>query len=200
MGKASTWADICGIIAGSLALFGCVGALGVEIPLLTLPCSASSIADTLLQASESLGDFPAIATRVSFIISFLQSAATGDLSRIALAVSIIHALLCVGAITLAACNLWRGHRTWRSILAAALVIVDVLAIALASSGASWGLFLVARSVARGDPWAVGRGIAGLDTTISPSIGLVAAGILGVVAIVLAVLHRRAKAATNAATR
>ena len=200
MGKAGTWADICGIVAGSLALFGGVGTFGVEIPLLTLPCSASSIAGTLLQASESLGDFPGIATRISFIISFLQSASTGDLSRIALAVSIIHALLCAGSIALAACNLWRGHRMWRTIIAAALVIVDALAVTLASSGASWGLFLVVRSVARGNPWAVGRGIAGLDTTISPSVGLVAAGLLGIAAIILAVLHHRAKTAANTTTR
>lgn len=47
---------------------------------------------------------------------------------------------------------------------------------------SWRLYLTVRSVAQGNPWAVGRGVAGLDTTAMPSLGLLVAAVLGAGAI------------------
>ena len=61
---------------------------------------------------------------------------------------------------------------------------------------SWQLYLVVRSVAQGNPWAVGRGVAGLELTLGPGLGLVAAGLLGVCAIVLALVGRRGRAETR----
>lgn len=89
-------------------------------------------------------------------------------------------------------------KTWSDvcgIVAGALVMADAGSIMLLCSVISWQLFLIVRSTARGNPWAVGRGIAGLDPTLSPSLGLIAAAIAGIVTIILALAARRAKTRT-----
>ena len=74
-------------------------------------------------------------------------------------------------------------------LAGALAAADALIVTILCSTVSWQLFLIVRSVAQGNPWAVGRGVAGLDTTLSPGLGLIVAAILGLAAIVLALVAR-----------
>ena len=191
--RTKTLAEVCAIVAGALALFGSVSIFGVELPLATMPHATGAIANTLLQASESLGDFPAASGRLTQIISFLQSAADGPLSHVLLALSIAHITVCTTAIVLAGYDLIRGHRTWRCVLGGSLAAADALIVAVLCSTMSWRLYLVVRSVAQGNPWAVGRGVAGLDTTLSPGLGLTIAGVLGIAAIVLALLaHRGAR--------
>lgn len=195
MSSTKTWSDVCGIVAGALALSGSVGIFGIELPLATMPHAAGRLADTLLQVSDSFGDFPGASGRLSQIISFLQSASQGMLAYLALALSAIHIAVCAGAIILACLNLLREHRTWRAVLAGALVMADAGSIMLLCSVISWQLFLIVRSTARGNPWAVGRGIAGLDPTLSPSLGLIVAAIAGIATIILALAARHAKTRT-----
>ena len=70
-----------------------------------------------------------------------------------------------------------------------LVVADAAAVSVLCSAMNWHLYLVVRSVAQGNPWAVGRGVAGLELTLTPGLGLVAAGLLGICAIVLALVGR-----------
>ena len=186
---AGPWPAVCAIVAGALALFGTVGIFGVELPLATMPHAAGEVASTLLQMADSLDAFPGASGRVAQIIAFLQSVAHGSLAGIFFALSAAHVAACAGAVILAGYDLARGHRAWRCVLAGALPAADALVVTLLCSTVSWQLFLIVRSVARGNPWAVGRGVAGLDTTLSPGLGLVVAAILGLAAIVLALVAR-----------
>ncbi len=57
---------------------------------------------------------------------------------------------------------------------------------------SWLLYLTVRSVAQGNPWAIERGVAGLDITVMPSLGLLVAAVLGAVAIGLSLYGKHAQ--------
>lgn len=184
------WPAVLGIVAGALALFGTVGIVGVELPLATMPLSAGSLADALLTASESLRSMPLVEERASEIVTFLQSATGGRLAALLWTLCAGHVLACVAAITLAALDLRGAHRAWRPVVAGALVVADAAVVSVLCSAMSWQLYLVVRSVARGNPWAVGRGVAGLELTLTPGLGLVVAALLGVCAIALALVGRR----------
>lgn len=184
------WPAVLGIVAGALALFGTVGIVGVELPLATMPLSAGRLADALLTASESLRSMPLVEERASEIVTFLQSATGGRLAGLLWTLCAGHVLACVAAITLAALDLRGAHRAWRPVVAGALVVADAAVVSVLCSAMSWQLYLVVRSVARGNPWAVGRGVAGLELTLTPGLGLVVAALLGVCAIALALVGRR----------
>ena len=184
------WPAVLGIVAGALALFGTVGIVGVELPLATMPLSAGRLADALLTASESLRSMPLVEERASEIVTFLQSAAGGRLAALLWTLCAGHVLACGAAITLAALDLRGAHRAWRPVVADALVVADAAVVSVLCSAMSWQLYLVVRSVARGNPWAVGRGVAGLELTLTPGLGLVVAALLGVCAIALALVGRR----------
>lgn len=181
---------VLGILAGALALFGTVGIVGVELPLATMPLSAGRLADALLTASESLRSMPLVEERASEIVTFLQSATGGRLATLLWTLCAGHVLACGAAITLAALDLRGAHRAWRPVVAGALVVADAAVVSVLCSAMSWQLYLVVRSVARGNPWAVGRGVAGLELTLTPGLGLVVAALLGVCAIALALVGRR----------
>lgn len=184
------WPAVLGIVAGALALFGTVGIVGVELPLATMPLSAGRLADALLTASESLRSMPLVEERASEIVTFLQSATAGRLATLLWTLCAGHVLACGAAITLAALDLRGAHRAWRPVVAGALVVTDAAVVSVLCSAMSWQLYLVVRSVARGNPWAVGRGVAGLELTLTPGLGLVVAALLGVCAIALALVGRR----------
>ena len=184
------WPAVLGIVAGALALFGTVGVVGVELPLATMPLSAGRLADALLTASESLRSMPLVEERASEIVTFLQSATGGRLAALLWTLCAGHVLACGAAITLAALDLRGAHRAWRPVVAGALVVADAAVVSVLCSAMSWQLYLVVRSVARGNPWAVGRGVAGLELTLTPGLGLVVAALLGVCAIALALVGRR----------
>lgn len=184
------WPAVLGIVAGALALFGTVGVVGVELPLATMPLSAGRLADALLTASESLRSMPLVEERASEIVTFLQSATGGRLATLLWTLCTGHVLACGAAITLAALDLRGAHRAWRPVVAGALVVADAAVVSVLCSAMSWQLYLVVRSVARGNPWAVGRGVAGLELTLTPGLGLVVAALLGVCAIALALVGRR----------
>lgn len=184
------WPAVLGIVAGALALFGTVGVVGVELPLATMPLSAGRLADALLTASESLRSMPLVEERASEIVTFLQSATGGRLAALLWTLCAGHVLACGAAITLAALDLRGAHRAWRPVVAGALVVADAAVVSVLYSAMSWQLYLVVRSVARGNPWAVGRGVAGLELTLTPGLGLVVAALLGVCAIALALVGRR----------
>lgn len=184
------WPAVLGIVAGALALFGTVGIVGVELPLATMPLSAGRLADALLTALESLRSMPLVEERASEIVTFLQSATGGRLAALLWTLCAGHVLACVAAITLAALDLRGAHRAWRPVVAGALVVADAAVVSVLCSVMSWQLYLVVRSVARGNPWAVGRGVAGLELTLTPGLGLVVAALLGVCAIALALVGRR----------
>lgn len=184
------WPAVLGIVAGALALFGTVGIVGVELPLATMPLSAGRLADALLTASESLRSMPLVEERASEIVTFLQSATGGRLAALLWTLCAGHVLACGAAITLAALDLRGAHRAWRPVVAGALVVADAAVVSVLCSAMSWQLYLVVRSVARGNPWAVGRGVAGLELTLTPGLGLVVAALLGVCAIALALVGRR----------
>lgn len=184
------WPAVLGIVAGALALFGTVGIVGVELPLATMPLSAGRLADALLTASESLRSMPLVEERASEIVTFLQSATGGRLAALLWTLCAGHVLACVAAITLAALDLRGAHRAWRPVVAGALVVADAAVVSVLCPAMSWQLYLVVRSVARGNPWAVGRGVAGLELTLTPGLGLVVAALLGVCAIALALVGRR----------
>ena len=184
------WPAVLGIVAGALALFGTVGVVGVELPLATMPLSAGRLADALLTASESLRSMPLVEERASEIVTFLQSATGGRLATLLWTLCTGHVLACGAAITLAALDLRGAHRAWRPVVAGALVVADATVVSVLCSAMSWQLYLVVRSVARGNPWAVGRGVAGLELTLTPGLGLVVAALLGVCAIALALVGRR----------
>ena len=184
------WPAVLGIAAGALALFGTVGIVGVELPLATMPLSAGRLADALLTASESLRSMPLVEERASEIVTFLQSATGGRLAALLWTLCAGHVLACGAAITLAALDLRSAHRAWRPVVAGALVVADAAVVSVLCSAMSWQLYLVVRSVARGNPWAVGRGVAGLELTLTPGLGLVVAALLGVCAIALALVDRR----------
>lgn len=184
------WPAVLGIVAGALALFGTVGIVGVELPLATMPLSAGRLADALLTASESLRSMPLVEERASEIVTFLQSATGGRLAALLWTLCAGHVLACVAAITLAALDLRGAHRAWRPVVAGALVVADAAVVTALCSAMSWQLYLVVRSVARGNPWAVGRGVAGLELTLTPGLGLVVAALLGICAIALALVGRR----------
>lgn len=184
------WPAVLGIVAGALALFGTVGIVGVELPLATMPLSAGRLADALLTASESLRSMPLVEERASEIVTFLQSATGGRLATLLWTHCAGHVLACGAAITLAALDLRGAHRAWRPVVAGALVVADAAVVSVLCSAMSWQLYLVVRSVARGNPWAVGRGVAGLELTLTPGLGLVVAALLGVCAIALALVGRR----------
>lgn len=181
---------VLGILAGALALFGTVGIVGVELPLATMPLSAGRLADALLTASESLRSMPLVEERASEIVTFLQSATGGRLATLLWTLCAGHVLACGAAIALAALDLRGAHRAWRPVVAGALVVADAAVVSVLCSAMSWQLYLVVRSVARGNPWAVGRGVAGLELTLTPGLGLVVAALLGVCAIALALVGRR----------
>lgn len=184
------WPAVLGIVAGALALFGTVGVVGVELPLATMPLSAGRLADALLTASESLRSMPLVEERASEIVAFLQSATGGRLAALLWTLCAGHVLACGAAITLAALDLRGAHRAWRPVVTGALVVADAAVVSVLCSAMSWQLYLVVRSVARGNPWAVGRGVAGLELTLTPGLGLVVAALLGVCAIALALVGRR----------
>lgn len=184
------WPAVLGIVAGALALFGTVGIVGVELPLATMPLSAGRLADALLTASESLRSMPLVEERASEIVTFLQSATGGRLATLLWTLCAGHVLACGAAITLAALDLRGAHRAWRPVVAGTLVVADAAVVTALCSAMSWQLYLVVRSVARGNPWAVGRGVAGLELTLTPGLGLVVAALLGVCAIALALVGRR----------
>lgn len=184
------WPAVLGIVAGALALFGTVGVVGVELPLATMPLSAGRLADALLTASESLRSMPLVEERASEIVTFLQSATGGRLAALLWTLCAGHVLACGAAITLAALDLRGAHRAWRPVVAGALVVADAAVVSVLCSAMSWQLYLVVRSVARGNPWAVGRGVAGLELTLTPGLGLVVAALLGVCAIALSLVGRR----------
>lgn len=184
------WPAVLGIVAGALALFGTVGIVGVELPLATMPLSAGRLADALLTASESLRSMPLVEERASEIVTFLQSATGGRLAALLWTLCAGHVLACGAAITLAALDLRGAHRAWRPVVAGVLVVTDAAVVTALCSAMSWQLYLVVRSVARGNPWAVGRGVAGLELTLTPGLGLVVAALLGVCAIALALVGRR----------
>lgn len=184
------WPAVLGIVAGALALFGTVGIVGVELPLATMLLSAGRLADALLTASESLRSMPLVEERASEIVTFLQSATGGRLATLLWTLCAGHVLACGAAITLAALDLRGAHRAWRPVVAGALVVADAAVVSVLCSAMSWQLYLVVRSVARGNPWAVGRGVAGLELTLTPGLGLVVAALLGVCAIALALVGRR----------
>ena len=184
------WPAVLGIVAGALALFGTVGIVGVELPLATMPLSAGRLADALLTASESLRSMPLVEERASEIVTFLQSATGGRLATLLWTLCAGHVLACGAAITLAALDLRGAHRAWRPVVAGALVVADAAVVTALCSAMSWQLYLVVRSVARGNPWAVERGVAGLELTLTPGLGLVVAALLGVCAIALALVGRR----------
>lgn len=184
------WPAVLGIVAGALALFGTVGIVGVELPLATMPLSAGRLADALLTASESLRSMPLVEERASEIVTFLQSATGGRLAALLWTLCAGHVLACGAAITLAALDLRGAHRAWRPVVTGALVVADAAVVSVLCSAMNWQLYLVVRSVARGNPWAVGRGVAGLELTLTPGLGLVVAALLGVCAIALALVGRR----------
>lgn len=184
------WPAVLGIVAGALALFATVGIVGVELPLATMPLSAGRLADALLTASESLRSMPLVEERASEIVTFLQSATGGRLAALLWTLCAGHVLACGAAIALAALDLRGAHRAWRPVVAGALVVADAAVVSVLCSAMSWQLYLVVRSVARGNPWAVGRGVAGLELTLTPGLGLVVAALLGVCAIALALVGRR----------
>lgn len=190
MRSTEAWPAVLGIVAGALALFGTVGIVGVELPLATMPLSAGRLADALLTASESLRSMPLVEERASEIVTFLQSATGGRLATLLWTLCTGHVLACGAAITLAALDLRGAHRAWRPVVAGALVVADAAVVSVLCSAMSWQLYLVVRSVARGNPWAVGRGAAGLELTLTPGLGLVVAALLGVCAIALALVGRR----------
>ena len=196
MRNARTLSGVLGIVAGALALFGTVAVAGVELPLATMPLSAGRLADALLTVSESLQSMPLVADRVAQVVAFLQSVSSGRLAALLWALSVAHALACGTAVALCAFDLRGAHHAWRPVTAGALVVADAVAVSVLCSAMSWQLYLVVRSVAQGNPWAVGRGVAGLELTLGPGLGLVAAGLLGVCAIVLALVGRRGRAETR----
>lgn len=198
MRNAGMWSGVLGIVAGALALFGTVAVVGVELPLATMPLSAGQLANALLTASESLRSMPLVADRVAQIVAFLQSVSGGSLAALLWALSIGHILVCGTAIALAALSLRDARRSWRPVVAGALVVADVVAVLVLCSIMNWQLYLVVRSVAQGNPWAVGRGIAGLQLTLTPGLGLTIGGFLGGYAIVLALIARRRAQTLDAA--
>lgn len=190
MRSTRTLSGVLGIVAGALALFGTVAAVGAELPLATMQLSVSRLADALLTASESLRSMPLVADRVAQVVTFLQSVSGGSLATLLWALSICHVTVCVTAVILAALGLRDTGRTWQLAVAGALVAADVVAVIVLCSAMNWQLYLVMRSVAQGNPWAVGRGIAGLELTLTPGLGLAVGGFLGGYAFAQALLARR----------
>ena len=190
MRNARTLSGVLGIVAGALALFGTVAVVGVELPLATMPLSAGRLADALLTASESLRSMPLVQDRVAQVVAFLQSVSSGSLAALLWVLSICHVAVCVTAIILAALGLRDTGRTWQLAVAGALVAADVVAILILCSAMSLQLYLVVRSIAQGNPWAVGRGVAGLELTLTPGLGLAVGGLLGGCAFAQALLARR----------
>lgn len=190
MRSTRTLSGVLGIVAGALALFGTVAAVGAELPLATMQLSVSRLADALLTASESLRSMPLVADRVAQVVTFLQSVSGGSLATLLWALSICHVTVCVTAVILAALGLRDTGRTWQLAVAGALVTADVVAVIVLCSAMNWQLYLVMRSVAQGNPWAVGRGIAGLELTLTPGLGLAVGGFLGGCAFAQALLARR----------
>ena len=200
MRDAEMWSGVLGIVAGALALFGTVAVVGVELPLATIPLSAGQLANALLTASESLRSMPLVADRVEQIVAFLQSVSGGSLAALLWALSIGHIMVCGTAIALSALSLRDARRSWRPVVADALVVADVVAVLMLCSVMNWQLYLVVHSVAQGNPWAVGRGVAGLQLTLTPGLGLAIGGFLGGCAVVLArIARRRAQASDSART-
>ena len=190
MRDARTLSGVLGIVAGALALFGSVAVVGVELPLATMPLSAGRLADALLTASESLRNMPLVEDRVAQVVSFLQSVSGGSLAALLWALSIGHVAVCVTAIILAALGLRDTGRTWQLTVAGALVAADVIAVLILCSVMNWQLYLMVRSIAQGNPWAVGRGVAGLEFTLTPGLGLAIGGFSGGYALAQALLARR----------
>ena len=200
MRNAEMWSGVLGIVAGALALYGTVAVVGVELPLATIPLSAGQLANALLTALESLRSMPLVADRVEQIVAFLQSVSGGSLAALLWALSIGHIMVCGTAIALSALSLRDARRSWRPVVAGALVVADVVAVLMLCSVMNWQLYLVVRSVAQGNPWAVGRGVAGLQLTLTPGLGLAIGGFLGGCAVVLArIARRRAQASDPART-
>ncbi len=189
MRSTGIWPGVLGIVAGTLALLGTVAVVGVELPLATMPLSAGRLAGTLLAASESLRSMPLVGERVAQVVAFLQSVSGGRLAILLWALCIAHTLACGTAIALSAFDLQGTRRAWRPVVAGALVVADAATASALCSAMNWQLYLVIRSVAQGNPWAVGRGVAGLELTLTPGLGLVAAGLLGICSIVLALVGR-----------
>ena len=190
MRSARTLSGVLGIVAGALALFGTVAVVGVELPLATMPLSAGRLADALLTVSESLRSMPLVGDRVAQVVAFLQSVSGGRLAALLWALSIGHVVVCVTAITLAAFGLRDTGRTWQLAVAGALVAADVIAVLILCSVMNWQLYLMVRSIAQGNPWAVGRGVAGLEFTLTPGLGLAIGGFSGGYAFAQALLARR----------
>ena len=173
-------------VAGALALFGGVEIWGVSLSVLGLPLSTEKLADALGQLASSIqGLLPFSVSRLDGMVAFLERLSSGDLAELVLAVVALHALLTLGAVVVGLVAARRGS-AGRALVAAVLAGADVAALWAACAYANSQLYLALHSLAQGNPWAVGRGVAGLPAELAPTLGMMAALVMAVVAALLAV--------------
>lgn len=181
--------------AGALALFGGVGIWGVSFSVLELPLSIEKLADALLQLARGVESaLPFRVTQLEGMVEFLNRLSSGDLAAYVLMVVAAHAVLTIAAI---ACGLAGARRrsAGASLVGALFAAADGAALWVACAYANQELYLALHSLARGNPWAVGRGVAGLPAELAPTMGVTAALVLAALAIVIAIAalvgrHRR----------
>ena len=174
------------VVAGALALFGGVELWGVSFSLLSLPLSTEKLADALGQLTASIqGLLPFSVSQLDGVVAFLERLGSGDLAQLVLAVVAAHAALTLAAVVVGLVGARRGS-AGRALVAAALAGADIIVVWAACAYANGQLYLALHSLAQGNPWAVGRGVAGLPAELAPTLGMMAALVLAVVAAVLAV--------------
>ena len=173
-------------VAGALALFGGVELWGVSLSLLSLPLSTEKLADALGQLASSVQSvLPFSVGRLDGMVAFLERLSSGDLAELVLAVVAVHALLTLGAVVVGLVAARRAS-TGRALVAAVLAGADVAAVWATCAYANSQLYLALHSLAQGNPWAVGRGVVGLPAELAPTLGMMAALVLAVLAAMVAV--------------
>ncbi|MBM6774353.1 hypothetical protein [Olsenella profusa] len=193
--------SVLAAVAAALALFGGVGLWGVFLPLLGMPDAVGRVADTLLQVAGNVQSaLPFAIERLDQLVEFLRRLSEGDLAWLVAAVTTVHAVVTLAALVCAVIASWRRMAPL-ALASGVLSALDVGAVWYACSVANVELYLALRSVAEGNPWAVGRGVAGLPAELAPNLGMQTALVLAVLAIALAawalVRARRAGAADAA---
>lgn len=173
-------------MAGALALFGGIELWGMAFPILELPLSTEKLADALLQLARGLQDLmPFLADRLDGMVTLLDRLSSGDLAWMVLGVVAVHAVLTLLAIVFGLLAVRRGSGAL-ALVASFAAIGDVAAAWGACAYANQQLYLGLHSLAQGNPWAVGEGVAGLPAEFAPTMGMFAALALAAIAFILAI--------------
>jgi hypothetical protein len=193
---------IASTVAAVLALFGGVGIWGISLSLIGAPDALSELTYLFLQLASSLQSLqPALSDRLVDISDLLSRLGTGDLSNYLRIATGIHSAVTFTAAMLGLVGL-RRRSIWPTLISAVLVVADVSVVWAVCVYASQQLYLALESLAEGNPWAVGRGVAGLSSDISLSASMIVAVILAIASLVGTIIcliheHRTIKENTAA---